>query len=480
MKRSLTALCSVIGLLLATALSISAARASIAWNSVRPKALYVQNGMTLSSVINPDFSAQWPEFDIPEAGTTAACTVNMRGFALSPDGHYTYMGIQHGGGDMVRGMYVMETMTGKITDFVCRYDGDTCDGTRPHFSYPKGIAADTRGYVYVGYTLSTSYNAAYLVIYRQNSDGTLVAVSETPLCSLGEAGDPFGTKVGINGVTVRELDGKTYAYVVTNYDHDTLCRIDVTDPLNPVFSVDSTYVSSIDLNSLVDNKFEEAYYLDVAEDGTIYLALSKSDADGIAVITPDGRTCRKFIPQSGVYSVLIYGDYLLCGARTGGQITVLDRTTGKSVGTLSVLDTYGERITRMQIANDVLFICDAGSIEGVANAIYVAPLSAAGKTHLEAIVRAQNTGIIESESVFESIPESEAPTDSTEPVGSTMESASVSEVPSETDTPANSSVSVKVGCASIVGPESGLLSVSTVSAVTAVTAVAILSKRKKS
>ncbi len=392
MKRFCTVL-FIFVLLTAAIVLPSAADGEVAWNSIRPRALYVQDDKKLTSDINPAFSVDWPFFSVPEADADkVTCTVNMRGFAMSPDGRYMYMGIQHGGGDFVRGMYVMETATGKITDFVSRYDGNDCDGTRPHFSYPKGIAADERGYVYVGYTLSTSYNAAYLAVYRQERDGTLTLVSELPVCSLGTPGDSFGTKVGINGVAVRELDGKTYAYVVTNYDHDALYRFDVTDPNNPVLQKDFDSTGWSDMQALGGSQLDEAYYADVAEDGTVYLAISKTDGDGVAVITPDGKRCRQFIPQNGVYSVLIYGDYLLCGARTGGQVTVIDRETGKTVGALSVLDGYGERITRLQIAEDVLFICDAGSVAGVANAIYAAPLDESGQAFLDAIVQGQNAG----------------------------------------------------------------------------------------
>lgn len=399
MKHFCTVLFTLVILISTVVLSASAEAetASISWNGLRLRALYVQNDKKLTSDINPDFSADWPSFEIPEAGTSATCTVNMRGFAMSPDGRYMYMGIQHGGGDVVRGMYVMETMTGKITDFVYRYDGDVCDGTRPHFSYPKGISTDERGYVYVGYTLSTSYNAAYLAIYRQESDGTLTHVSELPVCSLGTPGYAFGTKVGINGVAVRELDGQTYAYVVTNYDHDSLLRVDVTNPEKPMFDTefgkDGVQMLPSDVWSSHGYTLDEAQYLDVARNGTIYLAFNATDGrDGIAVLSRDGQICHRIHHLNGVYSMLVYGDYLLCGARTGGQVTVIDRETGKTVGAISTIDNYGERLTRLQITQDVLFVCDAGSVQGVANAIYAAPLNARGKAYLNAITDAQNSG----------------------------------------------------------------------------------------
>ncbi len=397
MKRHASAICTLVLILsVLCILPVSADGDITTWNSIRPKPLYIQDGMRLTSTVNPDFAAAWPLFPIAEAGKDATCTVNMRGFALSPNGRYAYLGIQHGGGDVVRGLFVMETMTGRITDFAYRYDGDTCASGVP-YSYPKGIAADARGYVYVGYTLSSSYNAAYLAIYRQNSDGTLEKLTELPVCDLGEPGGPFGIKVGINGVAVRELDGKTYCYVVTNYDHDTLVRIDVTDPQKPLldnaFGKSGVVNLAPDALNLRGYTLDEAQYLDIASDGTIYLCINATDGrDGIAELSPDGKTSRRVIEQDGAYSILIYESFLLCGTRTGGQVAVIVRETGKSAGTLSVLDQYGERVTRLQVADDVLFICDAGSLEGIANAIYAAPLSDGGQTYLDAIVTAQNTG----------------------------------------------------------------------------------------
>ncbi len=376
-----------------------------AWADVRLRALYVQDGMKLSSDINPDFKTDWPMFAIPEAGgAEATSTVNMRGFALSPDGRYAYMSVLHGGGDIVRGMFVMETMTGKITAYDTRYDGNVCDAALPHFSYPKGLAADTRGYVYLGYTLSESYNEAYLRIARQEDDGTLTHISEIPVCSLGTPGDADGTKVGINGVAVAEVNGRMLCYVVTNYDHDALYCFDVTNPQAPLPNADFGTDGCISLATfdLKGYALDEALYLDVDTDGTVYLAISATDGrGGVAIVSPDGTSTRRVMASDHVYSVELVGNFLLCGSRTGGTITVLNRQTGRQITTLSVNDGYGERITRMQLAQDVLFVCDAGSVEGVSNAVYAAPLSEHGRAFLDEIVISQNRGYAEYETETE-------------------------------------------------------------------------------
>ncbi len=427
MRRIRAALAAITLLLLALSVAVSASdyetKAS-AWAGVELRALYVQNDMRLLSDINPDFKADWPLFDVDHAGDAVTSTVNMRGFALSPDGKFAYMSVLHGGGDKVRGMFVMETMTGKILAYDTRYDGDVCDGALPHFSYPKGLAADERGYVYMGYTLSESYNETYLRIVRQNEDGTLTRVSEIPVCSLGTPGDAGGTKVGINGVDVVDIDGRTLCYVVTNYDHDALYCFDVTDPEKPVLRKDFGENGCRMLSTLGAYTIDEALYLDVDTDGSVYLAITATDSSGgVAILAPDGRTCRKVIASDNVYSVELVGNFLLCGARTGGTITVLNRQTGRQVTTLSVDDTYGERITRMQITHDVLFVCDAGSVAGVANAVYAAPLSAAGQAFLDEIVLSQNRGYAEYET------ETDAPETSLETNDQTLETLAPETIP---------------------------------------------------
>ncbi len=396
-----------------------------AWANVTLRALYVQDDMTLSSDINPELKADWPVFAVPDAGNAVTSTVNMRGFALSPDGRFAYMSVLHGGGDKVRGMFVMETMTGKILAYDTRCDGDVCNGALPHFSYPKGVDADTRGYVYMGYTLSASFNEAYLRVARQNEDGTLTRISEIPVCSLGKPGDENGTKVGINGVSISERDGRVFCYVVTNYEHDRLYCFDMTDPEAPLLCKDFGKNGSMVLTTLGSYTVDEALYLDVDTDGTVYLAVTATDGrGGVAVIAPDGRSCRKVMASDGVYSVELVGNFLLCGSRTGGTITVLNRQTGRQVTTLSVDDGYGERVTRMQIARDVLFVCDAGSVVGSSNAVYAAPLSDAGQAFLDEIVLAQNRGyaVYETEAPeTETVPETEAPADESETTGSLPE-----------------------------------------------------------
>ncbi len=366
------------------------------WAEVELRPLYIQRDYTLYSGINKDFSVEWPKFPIPEIGGEDISTVNMRGFALSPDGRYCYMGTQHGGQNRVRGVTVLRTMTGEITDFYYHYDGPSGNRDVP-FSYPKSIAADTRGYVYIGMTYSESYNVAHLAICRQEADGTLAEVAYVPICDFGPAGDTGGKKVGVYGVDVVELGGRTYCYAMTNYDCDALLRYDVTDPENPVLSTDFGSGGRLDFAGDILNPhgltLTEGLYMDVDSDGTVYLAANaQGGRDVILVLQPDGKACRRVIDLDDVYCVEILGDLLLCGLQSGNQVAVLDRASGRRLASLSTADGYGERITRIQILGDVIFVADAASLAAPGNAIYVGGLSEAGLDFISEILVAQNTG----------------------------------------------------------------------------------------
>ncbi len=443
------------------------------WRDLTLRALYVQKDTQLTSDINPDFIGTWWKGNIPEAGgTVIASTVNMRGFALSPDGRYAYLGIQHGGGNIVRGMLVMETMTGKLTDYVYHYDGENGEPVVP-FSYPKGIDTDSRGYVYIGYTHSSMYNVAHLAVARQEDDGTLTEVAFLPVCSFGTPGNTSGTKVGINGVAVSERDGRVYCYVMTNYQHDALYCFDVTDPRQPVLNRNFGQNGKLDFTDgtpLADGFIlDEGQYMDIDADGTIYLCVNaESGKDGIAVIEPDGSKCRKVIGCDGVYCVELVGNFFVCGRRDGSAVVVLDRGTGRQIASVSTAnDTYGDRLVRIRIVKDLLFVCDAGALADSSNAIYVAPLSAQGADFLDAIVTAQKNGYAayeteppatEPPTEPETLPSSQASTDAPMTPDTTSSATagydSLPDDPAPTDTlsgmASDTAASKDNGCSSVV------------------------------
>ena len=394
-------LCAI---LLVSVMAVGASAANVDWESVELKALYVQSGADIFSDLDEDYFEYWWEEEVPELDNYyQACTINMRGFAMSADGRYCYMGTLNGGTG-VRGVVVFDTQRAQVTDLYYQYDGEIGLSGSP-FSYAKGIAADDRGYVYVGFAFSKNYNIVNLGIAKQQDDGTLEEVYYDAIYEFGAPGDEGGIKVGVNGVDVAKVGDSYYCYVMVNYDYDALYCIDVTDPANPKlnkdFGTDGRIEFSEPSNTVAGNGFtlKEGQYLDVDEDGTIWLVVNANESkDGIMKLAYDGSACVDVIEMSGIYSVEHVGAYLLCGAKDGSAITVLDDTSYETVATVPLTAEYGDRVVRMQVINDVLFVCDAGNDSNNDNAIHAAPLSANGQEFFDYLVsRLANPGQVETD-----------------------------------------------------------------------------------
>ena len=431
------------------------------WASLELKALYVQSGADIYSDLNEDYYEYWWDDEVPELDNFfTACTVNMRGFAMSADGRYLYMG-QLNGGTGVRGVVVYDTQICMVTDLYYRYDGDAGLSGSP-FSYAKGIAADDRGYVYVGFAFSKNYNVVNLGIARQQEDGTLEEVALEPIFEFGDAGDEGGIKVGVNGVDVAKVGDKYYCYAMINYDYDALYCIDVTDPakpkLNKDFGTNGCIIFSEPSNTVAGSGFtlKEGQYLDVDDDGTIWLVVNSNEGtDGIMKIAPDGSACVDVIQQSGIYSVEHEGGFLLCGAKDGSAVTVLDDSSYETVATIPLTADYGDRVVRMLVINDVLFVADAGNDSNNFNAVHAAPLTAAGQEFFEQLV-ANLAGSETDETDAPAEETTEAPAEETTaggdvtdaPIAETTEAPAAdgetTQAPAETEAP-------KGGCGSVVG-----------------------------
>ena len=310
---------------------------------------------------------------------------------MSPDGHYLYMGTLNGGTG-IRGAVVYDTQKAMVTDLYYHYDGEAgLDGSP--YSYAKGIAADDRGYVYVGFAFSKNYNVVNLGIAQQQEDGTLEEVACEAAFEFGDPGDEGGIKVGVNGVDVAKIGDKYYCYIMTNYDYDALYCYDVTDPANPKlnkdFGTDGVIIFSEPSNTVAGSGFtlKEGQYMDVDDDGIIWLVVNANEGtDGIMKIAPDGSACADVVELAGVYSVEHEGGYLLCGLKNGTAVVVVDDASYETIASVAVTADYGDRITRIQVVNDVLFICDAGNDDNAFNAIHAAPLSADGQEFFDQLV----------------------------------------------------------------------------------------------
>lgn len=407
MKRTMALILTLV--LCALTLSVGASALSpdvsdSTWDSVELKALFFQDMDYITSDLALEYEDLWWYDNVEEVDDILlACTINMRGFAMSADGRYAYMGTLNGGSG-VRGVVVMDTQSGTVTDLYYRYDGASGLSGSP-FSYAKGIDTDDRGYVYVGFAFSKNYNVVNLGIALQQEDGTLEEVYEGAVYEFGEPGNEGGIRVGVNGVEVAKVGDRYFCYVMTNYTYDALYCFDVTNPAKPelnedfgdngviIFSEPDCAVKS------ADKTLDEGQYMAVDEDGAVWLCASfKEGGSGIMKIDPTGTACVDVIDLAGAYCVAHEGSYLLVGAKDGSAVTVLDDSSYETVATIPVPEGYGDRVTRIIVIDDVLYVCNAGSDSMSYNTIFAAPLTADAAALLDAQVEALNsTGVSDGE-----------------------------------------------------------------------------------
>ena len=470
MKRFWVCLLTVILLLSTAVVGTSAISVNVedhSWVEAELKPLVIQSDSNIYSEHAEDYYEFWWEDEVPESDGNwlQASTINMRGFGMSADGRYMYMGTLNGGTG-VRGVVVYDTQKCVVTDLYYHYDGESgLDGSP--YSYAKGISADDRGYVYVGFAFSKNYNVVNLGIAQQKDDGTLEEVAFEAAYEFGNPGDSSGIHVGVNGVDVVKIGEKYYCYVMTNYDYDALYCFDVTDPTNPTlnkeFGINGMIEFSAASNTVAGAGFtlKEGQYMDVDEDGAVWLVVNANEGkDGIMKIAADGSACVDVVEMAGIYSVEHEGAYLLCGMKDGSAVVVLDDTTYETIATIEVPADYGDRVTRMLVINDVLFVCDAGSDTNPTNTVHAAALSAEGQSFLEQLIANQvNYG---KEEGTEASTDDQAPAD-TDPADTKApadtEASADTQAPADTKAPAGDGTKApeattpvaESGCASTVG-----------------------------
>ena len=133
------------------------------------------------------------------------------------------------------------------------------------------------------------------------------------------------------------------------------------------------------------------------------------------------------------------GDY------AGEYIEVRDDTSYEVIAKINIQEDFGDRVTRIQIAGDVLFVCEAGNDNTTINTIHAAPLSPAGQEFFNKLV-ANLSDEGETEAPTEAPTETEAPTDEVTEAPTEAPTDAGTEAPTEAPTePAKS------GCGSALG-----------------------------
>jgi hypothetical protein len=371
------------------------------WSEIELKALVYQDGEYFYSELAEkyeNYDSGWKTISELDDEERAICSLNMRGFCVTPDGKYGLMG--HLNASDFRGCALFDFATGTITDVYYRYDSEQDPSIATPFSFVKGIAADDRGNVYCGFSFSTNYNLASLGIAHINDETkTFEELWEGPVYQFGDKpGDESGIKVGINGVEVAKVGDRYYCYVVTNYTYDALYCFDVTDPSKPVLNTEFGTNGCIDFTDdqcpvrTADSTLDEGYYLAVDADGVIWLTAKLKDGKkALMKIAPDGSSCVASYEMEDPYSICHAGRYILIGNKNGQAVTVYDDDEMKEIAVLKYEEPYGTCITRIQVVNDILFVADGQENDSsLRNAVLVAGLTPEAQAAVDDMVKALN------------------------------------------------------------------------------------------
>ena len=238
---------------------------------------------------------------VPDAAFTRICDLTLadtelgyelRGCAASPDGQYLYAGFLQNTRDVQK----ISVSSGEIAD---SYTPAISEVSNPVDRYPKGLAVDDRGNLFVGLTHAEA---------GDNHKITLAAVKEATMDEIGhvtEAVAASGTNVGVNGVAVVKTGDTYLCYMAVSYHNFSIRCYDVTDPENIVLYTDFAQ------NGVCQTAYTP-FYLATDTQGNVYATGSANSVYYVTKIGPDG-TQLKQIELAKAYSIVLCGGYLVVG-----------------------------------------------------------------------------------------------------------------------------------------------------------------------
>ena len=95
------------------------------WSEIELKALVYQEGKSFYSALAKgyeNYDSGWKEIRELDDEEREICSINMRGFCVTPDGKYALMG--HLNGSNFRGCALYDFASGAITDVYYRFDSE--------------------------------------------------------------------------------------------------------------------------------------------------------------------------------------------------------------------------------------------------------------------------------------------------------------------------------------------------------------------
>ena len=321
----------------------------------------------------------------------------MRGFTVSPDGKYAFGGFLNPGNTSAVVRFNLETGHADAYYQYAQTEGSSI-GT---VSYPKGMDCDDRGYLYVGLAYNPNKVRAYFSVldYETVKDDMMKTVSVTSVFY-----DEANTKIGVNGLKVKNINGRYLCYIILNYDEDYLYRYDVTTPETPVLDTSFGTNGRVDLQKLsVDTgAFADCNYLDIGDDGSIYIAYKSAGGAGLAKLSEDGNTVLGQVEQTKGYGVCIVDDYVLCSGQSSPcEIVVYSMNDFSKVNSFAItkentLLPYAESydlafvdpinsIVTMRYCGGVLYLADQGSGASDVDQVFAVGLTDEGKTKVAAM-----------------------------------------------------------------------------------------------
>ena len=291
------------------------------------------------------------EFALYEQGTLDA--VQLRAFAVDPNGKYYYGGLLNGGTPTV---YQFDAATGAE---VCTYQFDPSEDPG---AYIKALAADDRGYVYMGVANVANNGAVYFAICSE--DG----LSEIKWVKIEIEG-----KVGVNGAAVRQLGDKYYLYFVTNYETDRIYCYDVTDVNNPKLNTNfgsdgfTTGTGYLDLTSAFG--MQDANNIAVDEMGYIYMCATTgvgSKGDTIFRISAEGTGIVAQASVSECFGVAILGQGYLGTCTYEGADSKLHILNQQDLTTVTVIGyDNANNFTQLGMIGNKIYMADQGPDAGL-------------------------------------------------------------------------------------------------------------------
>ncbi|MBO4326729.1 MAG: hypothetical protein J5950_05625 [Clostridia bacterium] len=293
-------------------------------------------------------NAQIEELIVPDPFAEDA--YGLRGFTVSPDGERLFLGYLHGPyGDASHvSLYDARTLR-KTGEYIPVVDENI--PVDMYNYYPKGLAVDNRGFLFVGVThAETPYCSIYCV--------------DNYLREIGHIVEDLGETTGINGIATQKMGDRILLYVLTCYNADTIRCYDVTDPTDMKLYEAFGDGGVVDYNELTGSERDPGY-IAVDIDGNVYITcmLKSSGSKGSHVLklSPDGKEIVARVAISEAYGICTAGDYLFVSTYDydRSKIYALNRSDLSEVAVYSE-ENQSEPLTSISYGGQFLYIADQG------------------------------------------------------------------------------------------------------------------------